>query len=47
MLCNIFFIIEYVVFLGLICCLIIYNINIVFLFIIIVFVVLEIMMELF
>ncbi|AFQ16940.1 hypothetical protein CON48_26730 [Bacillus thuringiensis] len=42
---NIPLIIEYVAFLGLICCLIIYNTNIVFLSIIIAFVALEIMME--
>ena len=41
---NIPLIIEYVAFLGLICCLIIYNTNIVFLSII-AFVALEIMME--
>ena len=45
MLRNIPLIIEYVAFLGLICCLIIYNTNIVFLSIIIAFVALEIMME--
>ncbi|HFR4220851.1 MULTISPECIES: hypothetical protein [Bacillus] len=42
---NIPLIIEYAAFLGLICCLIIYNTNIVFLSIIIAFVALEIMME--
>ncbi|MCI4060394.1 hypothetical protein MMK25_32350, partial [Bacillus cereus] len=41
---NIPLIIEYVAFLGLICCLIIYNTNIVFLSIIIAFVALDIMM---
>ncbi|HDR6311764.1 TPA: hypothetical protein QCU60_003714 [Bacillus cereus] len=42
---NIPLLIEYLAFLGLICCLIIYNTNTVFLSIIIAFVALEIMME--
>ncbi|WP_459500307.1 hypothetical protein [Bacillus sp. C1] len=44
---NIPLIIEYLAFLGLICCLIIYNTNIVFLSIIIAFVALEALMEAF
>ena len=42
---NIPLLIEYLAFLGLICCLVIYNTNTVFLSIIIAFVALEIMME--
>ncbi|PFJ17962.1 hypothetical protein COD67_11080 [Bacillus cereus] len=42
---NVPLLIEYLAFLGLICCLIIYNTNTVFLSIIITFVALEIMME--
>ena len=44
---NIPLLIEYLAFLGLICCLVIYNTNTVFLSIIIAFVALEIMMEAF
>jgi len=44
---RLLYIIEYLAFLGLICCLVIYNTNTVFLSIIIAFVALEIMMEAF
>ena len=44
---NITLIIEYLAFLGLICCLVIYNTNIVFLSIVILFVTIESLMEAF
>ncbi|MEH6890995.1 hypothetical protein V7024_14995 [Bacillus sp. JJ864] len=44
---NIPLLIEYLAFFGLICCLLIYNINIVFLSIVITFVTCEVLMEIF
>ncbi|KEK24201.1 hypothetical protein [Bacillus gaemokensis] len=44
---NIPLIIEYIAFLGLICCLLIYNTNVVFLSIVILFVIFETLMEVF